>query len=72
MDSAAKAKETAVSTAGNTTFSLRVKSPTFACVRKTSRNEVTTAAFEDFITSPANSAIKLMLTITADVKISWT
>lgn len=64
MDKTAKAKEIAVSTIGNAALSCIVISPTFACVRKISKNEVTIVAFEDFIAIPTNKAIKLMLTTT--------
>ena len=69
-DRAANPNETAVKTIGKTGLSDIVKSPTFACVRKISRKEVTTAALEDFIAKPTNKAIKLMLTMTTDFKIS--
>lgn len=71
MDSMAKTKEMTVRIIGNTALSDSVKSPMFACVRKISKKEVTMAAFEDFMVIPANRAIKLMLTVTADFKISW-
>ena len=58
-DSTANTKEMAVRIIGNTALSDIVKSPTLAWVRKISKNEVTTAAFEDFAASPTNSAIKL-------------
>jgi len=43
-------------TTGNTALSASVKSPTFACVRKISRNKVTITALEDFIARPVNRA----------------
>ena len=67
----ANSREISVRITGNTALSASVKSPTFACVRKISRNEVTITALEDFIARPVNRAIKLMLTITADFRSSW-
>ena len=63
--------EITVKTAGNTALFAMVKSPTFACVRKISKNEVMIVAFDDFRAIPTNKAIKLMLTITTDFNISW-
>lgn len=55
---------------GKTALFAIVKSPTFACVRKISRNEVIMVAFEDFKATPTNKAIKLILTITTDFNIN--
>ena len=71
IDNTANPKDTAVRTKGNTALSAMVKSPAFACVRKISKNEVIMVAFEDFAAIPTNSAIKLMLTMTKDFRISW-
>lgn len=49
-----------------------VKSPILACVRKISRKDEIMVAFDDFMARPMNNAIKLMLTITTDFKISCT
>ena len=71
MDKPAKPKEITVKITGNIALFDIVKSPTFACVRKISKNEVRTVALEDFIAIPTNMAIKLILTITTDFSISW-
>ena len=71
IDNTANPKDTIVSISGNTALSAIVKSPTFACVRKISKNEVIIAAFEEFTAIPTNNAIKLMLTITKDFNINW-
>ena len=71
MDKPAKRKDNTVNIAGNTALSAMVKSPTFAWVRKISKNEVTIVVFEDFFIIPANNAIKLMLMITTDFNINW-
>lgn len=70
IDKAAKSKEITVKMIGNTALPAIVKSPMFACVRKISKNEVTIVAFEDLKAIPTNRAIKLMLTITTDFRIS--
>ena len=48
MDKPAKPKEITVKITGNIALFDIVKSPTFACVRKISKNEVRTVALEDF------------------------
>ena len=70
IDNIANVKDTIVNTSGTTALSAIVKSPTFACVRKISKNEVIIVAFEDFIAIPTNNAIKLILTITKDFRIN--
>ena len=71
-DKTANIREIIVKTKGNTALSASVKSPTLACVKKISRNDEITVAFEDFIANPINSAIKLMVTIETDFTISCT
>ena len=66
----ANPREITVKTTGNTALPAIVKSPTFACVKKISKNEVIIVALEDFTAIPTNNAIKLMLTVTADFSIN--
>ena len=71
MDKKANRKDNAVKTTGKRALPAIEKSPTFAWVRKKSKNEVTIVVFEDFFIIPINNAMKLMLTITPDFNINW-
>lgn len=71
-DRTANTKDIKVRITGKTRLFFIVKSPIFACVKKISRKDEIIVAFEDFIARPMNRAIKLMLTITTDFRISCT
>ena len=70
MERKAKSNEISVNIIGNMVLFAIVKSPIFACVSTISKNEEIIVAFDDFIAIPINRAIKLIVTITADLRIS--
>ena len=72
MERTAKISDIIVNMTGNIALFAKVRSPMFACVSIISKNEDMIVAFDDFIAKPMNKAIKLMVTITTDFKISCT
>ena len=72
MERTAKISDIIVNMTGNIALFAKVRSPMFACVSIISKNEDMIVAFDDFIAKPINKAIKLMVTITTDFKISCT
>ena len=72
MERKAKISDIIVNMTGNIALFAKVRSPIFACVSIISKNEDMIVAFDDFIAKPINRAIKLIVTITTDFKISCT
>jgi hypothetical protein len=72
MERKAKISDIIVNMTGNIALFAKVRSPMFACVSIISKNEDMIVAFDDFIAKPINRAIKLIVTITTDFKISCT